>query len=261
MGQRSLTEIANSHGTDKGTVGPSRHWRAHNYTDVYDAYLSPLRDREITLLEIGLGVTGAAWEAKIAHGRNVAGGASMRTWSEYFPHGRILGIDINPAAFLDSDRITTYVVDQGDAVALDAFLASVGDLLFDVVVDDGSHRPDHQQVSLGRLFPRLRPGGLSFIEDLLENGKGDGRHHRSAADSVVNTRRLLKGFQAGQGFVGPHALGDEDHLAQHIDHVSFHVPRVHLGLTRGRLRSLRPLRLAPRYATDEESLCVLQKRS
>ena len=89
MTQRSLTSMANSHGTDKGTVRPSRLWRAHNYTDVYEAYLWPLRDRQINLLEIGLGVRGNAWDARIVQGRNVTGGASMRTWSEYFPHARI----------------------------------------------------------------------------------------------------------------------------------------------------------------------------
>ena len=260
MGQRSLTEIANSHGTDKGTVGPSRLWRAHNYTDVYDAYLSPLRDRPVDVLEIGLGVTGAAWRAGIARGRNGTGGASMRTWSEYFPAAHVYGLDINPAGFLDTDRVHTYVVDQGDPAALDRFLATVGDTLFDVVVDDGSHRPDHQQITLGRLFPRVRPGGLYFIEDLLSNGLGDGRHGRSAADAVLNTRRLLKAFQSTGTFPAPHALGDTAYLEEHVDRVSFHVPQVHPGLTRGRLRSLRPLRFAPRYAADEESLCVLQKR-
>ncbi len=201
MAQRSLTDIANSHGTDKGTAGPSRHWRAHNYTDVYEAYLWSWRDKAINLLEIGLGVPGGAWDAKIAHGRNGVGGASMKTWSEYFPHARIFGIDINPASFLDTERISTHVVDQGSTSALDSFLEGIGDVSFDVIIDDGSHRPDHQQISLGRLFPRLRTGGLYFIEDLLTNGHGDGRRGRSSAENVLNTRRLLKTFQASRRFV------------------------------------------------------------
>lgn len=241
MDTRSLTEIANEHGTDKGTVGPSPSWRTHNYTDVYEAYLSSLRLDEISLLEIGLGVPGAAWEAKIAHGRNPRGGASLRTWYDYFPKAHVYGLDINSGAHLDNDRISTFVVDQGDPAALRGFLEAVGDVTFDVIVDDGSHRPDHQQVSLGVLFPRLRSGGVYFVEDLLKNGKGDENNNpRMSVDTVLNTRRLLKGFRADGRFESPHALVDEDYLAQHIDHINFHVPR--------------------RRGPSPESLCAIRKR-
>ncbi len=222
--RRSLTEIANFHGTDKGTVGPSADWPAHNYTDIYEAYLSPYRNRDIRVLEIGLGVPGEAWTAKIAHGRNLRGGGSLKMWYDYFPRGRIYGVDINPAAHLDNDRIATYVVDQGDPVALNAFLWSLGRVTFDIIVDDGSHRPDHQQLSLGVLFRRLRPGGLYFIEDLLKNGKGDGKTGRMAVDSVLNTRRVLRKFRMHGQFDTPHGLVNEDYLARHIDCLNFHVP-------------------------------------
>ncbi len=94
MKQKSLTQIANLHGTDKGTTGPSSNWHAHNYTDVYEAYLERWKDKPIRLLEIGLGVTGDQWEAQIVHGKNT-GGASIKMWHDYFQSGRIYGIDIN----------------------------------------------------------------------------------------------------------------------------------------------------------------------
>lgn len=34
----SLTELANHHGSDKGTLGPTDGWPGHNYTDVYEFY-------------------------------------------------------------------------------------------------------------------------------------------------------------------------------------------------------------------------------
>ena len=34
---KSLTAIANHRGTDKGTVGPSLSWPAHNHTEIYEA--------------------------------------------------------------------------------------------------------------------------------------------------------------------------------------------------------------------------------
>ena len=63
---KSLTELANQYGTDKGTVGPVRTWSAHNYTDIYEAYLERYRLSTLTILEIGLGVTGDRWKARDA---------------------------------------------------------------------------------------------------------------------------------------------------------------------------------------------------
>jgi hypothetical protein len=236
----SLTDIANLEGTDKGTVGPSPEWPAHNYTDVYEAYLAPLRHQPITILEIGLGVPGDSWEARIAHGRNQGGGGSVRMWYGYFPHAQIYGADINPAQHLDNDRIQTFVLDQGDPEAIATFLNEIGDVEFDLIVDDGSHKPDHQQVSLGCLFPRLRSGGLYIIEDLLKNGKGDGRDNRMSSDEVLNTRRVLKHFRRHGRFEEPHAIVEPDYVAAHVDGLNFHVP--------GR-----------RWAPDTEAVCVIRK--
>lgn len=222
----SLTDIANLEGTDKGTVGPSTKWPAHNYTDVYGAYLSPWRDRELTVLEIGLGVPGDSWDARIAHGRNEGGGGSLRTWYGFLPNARIYGADINPAPHLDNDRISTHVMDQGDPEAIAKFLESIGDVEFDVIVDDGSHKPDHQQVSFGCLFPRLKSGGLYIIEDLLTNGIGDGgANRRSSSDEALNTRRVLKHFRRTGAFETPHKIVDPDYCADHIASLTFHVPR------------------------------------
>ena len=118
----SLTEVANRHGTDKGTIGPSHAWGAWNYTDVYEGYFEPYRSADISILEIGLGVTGDRWAAKIVHGRNVGGGASIKLWRDYFPRATVYGIDVNPAPYLDDDRTHTFVADQGDADQLQAFM-------------------------------------------------------------------------------------------------------------------------------------------
>lgn len=236
---QSLTDLANHYGTDKGTKGPSPKWPAHNYTDVYEAYMYALRDEPIRLLEIGLGVTGDEWRADIVQGRNT-GGASLRMWHDYFSRGTIDGIDINAAPYLDNDRITTYVTDSGDPDAMARYLQAAGDPTFDVVIDDGSHRPDHQQVSLGVLFPHVRSGGLYFIEDLHANGIGDKMKTRSAVDTVINTRRLLRGFLETEKFEEPHALIGQDYLAEHIGYLNFHVPR-------------------RKFKDNTESLCVIRK--
>ncbi len=262
MDHRSLTDIANLYGTDKGTVGPSKNWIAQNYTDVYEAYLAPYRHESITLLEIGLGVTGPAWDARIAHGRNRMGGASARMWYAYFPRARIYGIDVNSASHLDNDRIVTFVADQGDVAQLRTAMDRMGPVELDVVIDDGSHRPDHQQVSLGFFFPRLRSGGLYIIEDLMANGLGDRVSGRFACDSVRNTRAVLKAFRDSGRFAKPHALCHPDALARSIASVSFHAPTEQptRRSPHAILRMLRGMPVPRRWVPDSERLCVLRRR-
>ena len=158
----SLTEIANEEATDKGTRGPTQKWQCHNYTDIYEAYLHPFRNKKINLLEIGLGVKGPNLDIGIAQGRNIEGGASMKMWHRYFKEARLFGIDINPASFLDNNRTTTAVVDQGDPEQLESFVRESGVEKFDVIIDDGSHWPHHQQISLQILFPHLAEGRIIF---------------------------------------------------------------------------------------------------
>jgi hypothetical protein len=259
MGRQSLTAIADEEGTDKGTLGPTDDWRGHNYTDIYDAYLHPMRDRAVTILEIGLGVDGPGWRAHIAKGRNAAGGGSLRTWYRYFPKARILGIDINPAGFLDNDRIVTGVVDQGDPEQLRAFLAEHDVSQLDVIIDDGSHRPDHQQISLSTLFSRLAPSGLYFIEDLMANGIGDGKEDRYASPDILNTRSVLRGFMDNGEFSGPNALIDPAALSTAIESVAFHCPAVKHGGKVGRRPSILNGRQAPpRFVAGSEEMCVLR---
>ena len=255
----SLTTIADEEGTDKGTLGPVDAWPGHNYTDVYEAYLEGARDRPITLLEIGLGVTGRRWRSAIAEGRNQGGGASMRMWYRYFDRARILGVDVNPAPHLDNDRIRTGMADQGRPGQLLAFLDDAGVELVDVIVDDGSHRPDHQQIALSTLFPRLAPGGLYFIEDLLDNGLGDGKRGRQASRKVLSTRRLLRTFARTGDFPEPHALRDPERLARVVGTVSFHCPEVIVEQIRQPRRLVRRSDPRPRFVAGKEQLCVVRK--
>lgn len=257
MGERSLTEISDVYGCDKGTLGPSRIFGGHNYTDIYEAYLSRMRGEPLRILEIGIGVTGAASREFIDHGRNRGGGASLKMWHEYFPRARVFAIDVNPAPHLDNDRVTTFVADQSDAADIGALLRLSGNEPFDFIVDDGSHRPDHQQASLGLLFPALKSGGLYFIEDLEENGSGDGAFGRHACGAVLNTRRVLKGFLEDGAFPAPNALKDPDYLAAHIAGISFHTPRA----SADPLSLFKKARNAKlRYRRGSEKLAAITKR-
>ncbi|HVO09284.1 MAG TPA: class I SAM-dependent methyltransferase [Vicinamibacteria bacterium] len=136
-----LTALADEWGTDKGT-------RGHHYTEVYDRFFSPIRQDARKVLEIG-----------------VLKGASLRMWRDYFPHAMVYGIDIEDTSSVNSDRIRTYVADQANRKQLQAFLDAAGSD-FDLILDDGGHTMEQQQVSFGYLFRHVKPGGYYVIEDV-----------------------------------------------------------------------------------------------
>lgn len=225
MPSKSLTEIANDFGTDKGTVGPSQVHGGHNYTDIYEAYLGGFRNAEVKILEIGIGLKRKD-DPRIAHGKNEGGGGSIKMWSRYFQNGKIYGVDLIDGTFLNSDRVITLVADQGDENSLRALRKKLDDAPFDVIIDDGSHVPDHQQMTIGVLFPLLRSGGLYFIEDLYACGYGDPVKNGSGVykNRARHTRSVLKTFTSTGEFGSPHRILDPDILAEHIASIHFHTP-------------------------------------
>lgn len=222
MMRPSLQDLAERHACDKGLRGPSNRWSATNYTDVYQAYFEHRRDEGIRLLEIGLGVAGDRWEAKIVHGRN-SGGASVKMWRDYFPEAQVTGLDVNDGSFLDDDRTSTFVVDQGSRAELQAFLDAHPDPHFDVIIDDGSHRADHQQISLETLFPALRSGGLYFIEDLNDFGFGGRTNSVHATPDTIDTRCFFRRYKEDGAISQPNAFESTDFLRA-IDQILFHCP-------------------------------------
>jgi hypothetical protein len=141
-----LTRLAIRHGTDK--------WGLHFYTPTYHALFSHLREAPIRLLEIGVG----------GYGMKKVGGASLAMWADYFPNGRIIGIDIEEKELDLGPRVTLLKGAQADA----AFLARLGTEHgpFDILIDDGSHRPSDVVASFHELFPQMADGGLYVIEDV-----------------------------------------------------------------------------------------------
>ena len=123
-----------------------------HYFDIYERHFAPFRRRSPRILEIG-----------------VSHGGSLDLWSNWFGQGaQIIGVDIDPrAATLTRPGVEVVIGDQGDSAFLDALATDHGP--FDIVIDDGSHQPAHQILTLQRLWPAMRPGGVFLVEDLHSN--------------------------------------------------------------------------------------------
>lgn len=121
-----------------------------HYLDAYDRHLARYRGQAVRLLEIG-----------------VSHGGSLQLWRKYFgPEATIYGVDIDQrCAVIDSDAdIAVRIGSQDDPDFLRSVVAEMGGV--DIVIDDGSHLPRHQEVSFDALFPLLADGGLYVVEDL-----------------------------------------------------------------------------------------------
>ena len=144
----TLVEIANKYNSDKGTLA----FEAHNYAAHYDEWFTEVRDRPITILEIGV--------------KDIRfPGASLDMWKEYFSQAKLIGFDIVDCREFDDDRVTTFIGDQGNAFDLVECASKHGP--FDIVIDDGSHLTQNQITSFYTLFPlHVKPNGIYVIEDL-----------------------------------------------------------------------------------------------
>lgn len=136
----TLTDLATEYRTDKG--------RGHYYTEVYEYFFYPIKYKARKICEIG-----------------VATGASMKMFRDYFTNAVIYGIDIEDASQIDSGAIKTFIADQSNRGQLKSFIDTYGSD-FDLILDDGGHGMEQQQVSFGYLFRHLSPGGYYIIEDV-----------------------------------------------------------------------------------------------
>ena len=119
----------------------------HGYHRFYPWFLAHFRNKEINLLEIGIDRT-----------------ESLKLWKGYFDKLNLHGLDIDEKKFQD-EEVTLHRVDQSNDVELDSFVKNIG-INFDIILDDGSHVPDHQMLTIKKLWHLLKPGGVYIIEDI-----------------------------------------------------------------------------------------------
>lgn len=140
----------------------------------YGHEFARLRNEAMTILEIG-----------------VKAGGSLRLWSRYFHRATIIGVDIRPVRVEGVPRARVVQGDQSDPAFVEQLAADHGP--FGIVIDDGSHVPEHQIATFEALFPSVLSGGLYVCEDIhtsLTKFAGD----VSAIDYFMSlTDRLMSG--------------------------------------------------------------------
>jgi len=92
-------------------------------------------------------------------------GYSMEMWLEFFPKATIYGMDIELPNHLKDKRLKLIKGDATKASDIDQIRSSY----YDVIIDDGSHKPHDQCFAFSALSSRLKPGGFYFVEDIQDS--------------------------------------------------------------------------------------------
>jgi hypothetical protein len=195
-----LDLLARKYGTDKRTNDPGQNIY-HSYTEFYYDIFKDEKLKYTNILEIG-----------------VMNGASHFMWKDFFPNAMIYGIEnfSDPACVnikkedIECNRIKIIIGDQSDENLINENFKNI---IFDMIVDDGSHRSWHQQKSFKYLWPKLKSGGIYIIEDL---GVCQIREFREFDDIRSATTEWIKSIVNGNYFsyynISRDEIGDIDKI-------------------------------------------------
>lgn len=123
----------------------------HSYVDqFYDREFIKYRTKSITLVEIG-----------VFHGE------SIKLWNKYFTNCTIYAVDQK----IYNEEFKKYINEHPNInyVIGNAYTKAVANIIpnFDILIDDGYHSLLSQLQLLEFYLPKLKPGGVFIIEDVL----------------------------------------------------------------------------------------------
>jgi len=124
-------------------------WKWEHYFDIYHRHFAQFIGKKVNVLEIG-----------------VYSGGSLEMWRSYFGEkSHIYGVDIEEACkAYENDYTTIFIGDQADRDFWRTFRERVGGV--DILIDDGGHTPEQQQITVEEMLPCLKPGGVYLCEDV-----------------------------------------------------------------------------------------------
>jgi len=177
MEKNNFYHIGNKNQTDKVLH--------HRYDRFYEIFLNSFREKAISLLEIG-------------SGKNFE---SFNMWHEYFPNGSIFCMDIEEEKEEEWGQV--FKGDQSNILDLSKLKHKIGHC--DVIIDDGSHVPEHQINTFLHLFKNLlSPGGIYIIEDIecsFWDPESEIYGYKSGSHNILNFLSLVP-YEVNSEFSG-----------------------------------------------------------
>ena len=147
MTRSTMAEIiaAKNLNTDKNSL--------HSYCDhFYETELARYRDQQVRIVEIGINE-----------------GGSLMLWAEWFGQAEILGVDLMLRGNCERDcsRYPNIWLSTGNAYVPDSVPVFPE---ADIIIDDGPHTLESHVFAVRNYLPKVKPGGVFIIEDVVEPG-------------------------------------------------------------------------------------------
>ncbi|ORC16446.1 hypothetical protein A7979_03750 [Rothia nasimurium] len=136
----SLDELGVLHQTDSSSL-------VHNYLVEYEKIFKDLKEDPLLVTLIGVAHPGL-----------------LKTLLDYFTHAEFLAIETDEETTQGFDGRVSCV--HPTAYSPEFFKKIAGQFNPGIVIDDGTHRWDHQMRAFEHLFIALKPGGYYIIEDI-----------------------------------------------------------------------------------------------
>jgi hypothetical protein len=183
-----LGDIIKKYGSDKFLSG---------YDKIYEQIFPSFIDKGINYLEIGLGTLIPTIEStfvgNVRHYPDYEPANVLKVWREYFKNAKIDGIDVGEDCMIrGEENIETFIIDSTNKVMCDNTL---GDKVYDIILDDGLHTADGQLETLKNFFDRVKDNGLYIIEDC--GGGGDGKNvfinYKNKVLEIIGNHRMYFG--------------------------------------------------------------------
>jgi len=204
-----LTDLASKYCLDKGTGNyPSPTFYnvpeiryPQSFTPFYNQHLEHHRQDFKKVLEIG-----------------VLFGNSLLFWDEYFPNAKIHGFDIDLSRVLEcAKNFPMMIGDQSERSDLKRFISVYGDS-FDLIIEDGGHKMDQQQISFGYLFEKVKPGGYFILEDIHTSLSANTESWGILPDLSNSTLLMLEKYRETGKINSIHMLAEEiEYLESNIE--------------------------------------------
>ena len=130
-------------------------WRG--YDRVYSEYISHLKNSSLNILEIG-----------------VHSGYGLLAWARYFANSKVYGGETEFKYWIpqynkmiqdypEFERVKIFEINSTESAD---WSNSFDNVMFDIIIDDGSHMPADQVLTLRNGWKYLKSGGYYFIEDI-----------------------------------------------------------------------------------------------
>mgnify|MGYP006147970439 CR=1 FL=1 len=146
-----LIKLIDNKRSDKNT--------SHSYLGLYYKLLKKYKDKQINILEIGIGPY------------KDSNGGSIKLWYDYFKLSNIWACDIIPSCEIsdelkNKERINIIIGDAYDKNGSTYNILNKNK--YDIILDDGPHTLDSMIQCINLYLPLIKVGGIFIIEDIQD---------------------------------------------------------------------------------------------